>query len=142
MNICLISNYSSLIIILKAEVCSSFIITTVRDQSPRSHHKGATSRVQTGNPLYPALLCHCQLGSLSLELPPSLPPSFTHTLCPSLPPSLLSLTHCLLLSLSLPPAPSSNVFEDTSKNSGKDEGRNNSAYGKTCFSFQEQLSSN
>ena len=34
---------------------------TVRDQSPRSHHKGSTGRVRTGNQLYPAL-CHCQLG--------------------------------------------------------------------------------
>ena len=46
---------------LKAEVRRSFIATTVRDQSPRSHHKGTTSLVRTGYQRYPAL-CHCQLG--------------------------------------------------------------------------------
>ena len=35
--------------------------TTVREQHPRSHHKGATGRVRTGNQRYP-VLCHCQLG--------------------------------------------------------------------------------
>ena len=35
-------------IIPKAEVCSSFIATTVWEQHPRSNHKGATGRVQTG----------------------------------------------------------------------------------------------
>ena len=30
-------------------------------KNPRSHHKGATSRVQTGNQLLP-VLCPCQLG--------------------------------------------------------------------------------
>ena len=29
--------------------------------NPRSHHKGATGRVRTGNQLHP-VLCHCQLG--------------------------------------------------------------------------------
>ena len=29
--------------------------------NPRSHHKGATSRVRTGNQRLP-VLCHCQLG--------------------------------------------------------------------------------
>ena len=38
---------------VKAEVCSSFIT--------RSLHKGTTSRVWTGDQLYP-VLCHCQLG--------------------------------------------------------------------------------
>ena len=28
---------------------------------PRSHHKGATCRVRTGDQRYP-ILCHCQLG--------------------------------------------------------------------------------
>ena len=37
------------------------IITTVREQNPRSNHKGATGRVQTCDQLYP-VLCHCQLG--------------------------------------------------------------------------------
>ena len=44
-----------------AEVRRSFMTTTVRDQIPRSHHKGATGRFQTGDQPYPAL-CHCQLG--------------------------------------------------------------------------------
>ena len=30
-------------------------------KNPRSHHKGATGRVQTGDQLLP-VLCHCQLG--------------------------------------------------------------------------------
>ena len=30
-------------------------------KNPRSHHKGATSRVRTGNQRLP-VLCHCQLG--------------------------------------------------------------------------------
>ena len=30
------------------EVRRSFITTTVREQHPRSHHKGATGRVRTG----------------------------------------------------------------------------------------------
>ena len=46
---------------LKAEVRRSVITTTVRDQSPRSHHKGVTGRVRTGDKRYPALY-HCQLG--------------------------------------------------------------------------------
>ena len=46
---------------LKAEVRSSFITTTVWEQCPRSHHKGATGRVRTGNQRYP-VLCHCQLN--------------------------------------------------------------------------------
>ena len=29
--------------------------------NPRSHHKGATGRVRTGDQLLP-ILCHCQLG--------------------------------------------------------------------------------
>ena len=33
----------------------------VREQRPRTHHKGATGRVLTGDQLYP-VLCHCQLG--------------------------------------------------------------------------------
>ena len=45
----------------KAEVRRSFITTTVREQHPRSHHKGATGRVRTGDQRYP-VLCHCQLG--------------------------------------------------------------------------------
>ena len=45
----------------KAEVRSSFITTTVGEQNPRSHHKGATGRVRTGDRLHP-VLCHCQLG--------------------------------------------------------------------------------
>ena len=45
----------------KAEVRRSFITTTVWGLHPRSHHKGATGRVRTGNRLYP-VLCHCQLG--------------------------------------------------------------------------------
>ena len=44
----------------KAEVRRGFNTTTVRDQSPRAHHKGATGRVRTGDQRYPAL-CHCQL---------------------------------------------------------------------------------
>ena len=39
----------------KAEVCSSFITTTVREQRPRSHHKGATGRVRTCNQQYQVL---------------------------------------------------------------------------------------
>ena len=30
-------------------------------KNPRSHHKGATGRIQTGDQLLP-VLCHCQLG--------------------------------------------------------------------------------
>ena len=45
----------------KAEVRRSYITTTVREQRPRSHHKGATGRVRTGHQRYPAL-CRCQLG--------------------------------------------------------------------------------
>ena len=53
----------------KAEVRSSFITTTVLDQSPRSHHKGATSRVRTGDQLYSALCqCHYQFGQGILSL--------------------------------------------------------------------------
>ena len=33
---------------IEAEVRSSFITTTVREHRPRSHHKGATGRVRTG----------------------------------------------------------------------------------------------
>ena len=49
----------------KAKVRRSFIITTTvtssREQHPRSHHKGATARVRTGDQQYP-VLCNCQLG--------------------------------------------------------------------------------
>ena len=45
----------------KQEVHSSFITTNVLEQLPRSHHKGASGRVRTGDQLYP-VLCHCQLG--------------------------------------------------------------------------------
>ena len=31
------------------------------EQHPRSHHKGAIGRVQTGDQRYP-VLCYCQLG--------------------------------------------------------------------------------
>ena len=41
----------------KAEVRCSFISTTVREQHPRSHHKGPTGRVRTGDKRYP-VLCH------------------------------------------------------------------------------------
>ena len=44
----------------KAEVHSSFVTTAVLEQPPRSHHKGATCRVQTDQQ-YPNLW-HCQLG--------------------------------------------------------------------------------
>ena len=51
--------------IARAEVRSSFITTThwVRlfGKNPRSHHKGSTGRVWTGDELLP-VLCHCQLG--------------------------------------------------------------------------------
>ena len=45
----------------ETEIRRSFITTTVREQRPRSHHKGATGRVRTGDQRYP-VLCHCQLG--------------------------------------------------------------------------------
>ena len=35
--------------------------TTIREQCPRPHHKGATGRVRTENQQFP-VLCHCQLG--------------------------------------------------------------------------------
>ena len=35
--------------------------------SPRSHHKGATGRVRTGNQRLP-VLCHCQLGQAFLNI--------------------------------------------------------------------------
>ena len=48
---------------IKEEVSSSFNATTFQEQLPRSHHKGATGRVRTGDRLYPVLRqCHCQLG--------------------------------------------------------------------------------
>ena len=47
--------------LLKAEICRSFITTTIREQRPRSHHKGATGRIRPGDQRYP-ILCHCQLG--------------------------------------------------------------------------------
>ena len=56
----LISRYHN-ITNLKAEVLCSFITMTLLEQNPRSHHKGATGRVQTGNQLYP-VLGYCQLG--------------------------------------------------------------------------------
>ena len=56
--------------ILKAEVRRSFIttVTTVWEQRPRSHHKGATGRVQTGDQRY-LVLCHRQLAKLNKPLP-------------------------------------------------------------------------
>ena len=42
----------------RADVRPSFITTTVREQRPRSHHKGAIGRVRTGNQRLP-VLCHC-----------------------------------------------------------------------------------
>ena len=48
-------------IAIKAEVHSSIITTPVREQRPKSHHKGATGWVPTVYQLYP-VLCHCQLG--------------------------------------------------------------------------------
>ena len=57
-HLCYITNNAAYI---KTEVHHSFITTTVWEQCPRSHHKGATSRVWTGNQLYP-VLCYCQLG--------------------------------------------------------------------------------
>ena len=45
-------------VLLKAEVCSSFFTTTVWEQHPRSHHKGTTGRVRTGDQRYP-VLCLC-----------------------------------------------------------------------------------
>ena len=44
-----------------AEVRRRFITATVREKRRRSHHKGATGRVRTGDQRYP-VLCHCQLG--------------------------------------------------------------------------------
>ena len=35
--------------------------------NPRSHHKGATGRVRTGDQLLP-VLCHCQLGQVNSNL--------------------------------------------------------------------------
>ena len=49
---------------LKAEVHSSFITMTVWEQHPRSHNKGATSRVLTGYRWYP-VLCANSLGMCS-----------------------------------------------------------------------------
>ena len=47
----------------KSLVCSSFINTTVREQRPRSHHKGATGRVQSKKSkeksLWDTGRCHC-----------------------------------------------------------------------------------
>ena len=46
----------------RAEVRRSFITTTAREESQaRSHHKGATGRVRTGDQRLP-VLSHCQLG--------------------------------------------------------------------------------
>ena len=44
----------------RAEVRRSFI-TTLFGTNPRSHHKGATDRVRTGDQLLP-VLCYCQHG--------------------------------------------------------------------------------
>ena len=49
---------------MQAEVRRNFITTTVREQSHRSHYKGATGRVLTGDQRYP-VLCHCQLDKTS-----------------------------------------------------------------------------
>ena len=44
---------------IKAEIRRSFITATVWEQCPRTHHKGATGRVRTGNQLFPVPnLCH------------------------------------------------------------------------------------
>ena len=48
-------------ILLKVGVHCSFNTATIWEQNPRSHHKGATGRVRTGNQPYP-VLCLCQLG--------------------------------------------------------------------------------
>ena len=45
----------------KEEIRLSFITTNIREQPSRSHHKGATARVRTGDQRYP-IPCHCQLG--------------------------------------------------------------------------------
>ena len=37
------------------------LIPRLFGKNPRSHHKGPTGRVRTGNQRLPAL-CHCQLG--------------------------------------------------------------------------------
>ena len=57
-------------IALKAEVRSSFITMTVQEQHPRSHLKGATSRVRNGDQRYP-VLCHYQLGQGIITVSPS-----------------------------------------------------------------------
>ena len=56
--------------IIKAEVRRSCITTIVRDQSPRSHHKGITNRVRTGNQRYPAVLGYAfaNLDKISLNI--------------------------------------------------------------------------
>ena len=60
---------------VRAEVRRSFITTTVLEQRPWSHHKGATSRVRNGNQRYPMPLPTwakkaCQLLVVSVLMPP------------------------------------------------------------------------
>ena len=50
----------------RAEVRSSFITTTVRDES-QVDHKGATVRVRTGDQLLP-VLCHCQRINIAVQM--------------------------------------------------------------------------
>ena len=47
----------------EVEARCSFITTTVLEQRPRSHHKGATGRVRSGDQRYPVLFhSSCQSG--------------------------------------------------------------------------------
>ena len=48
---------------LRAEVRRSLaLLPRLFGKDPRSHHKGATGRVRTGNQRLPVLCHHCQLG--------------------------------------------------------------------------------
>ena len=62
-----ISQYSHNHDFIKVAVRHSFNTTTVLEQHPRSHYKGALNRVLTGDQLHP-VLCHCQLGYICIHI--------------------------------------------------------------------------
>ena len=61
---CLVLHWTQWLDSERRNFATALIITTVREQHPRSHHKGATDRVRTGDRRYP-VLCHYQLGQLA-----------------------------------------------------------------------------
>ena len=85
---------------LKAEVRRSFITTTIREQRPRSHHKGAIGRVRTGDQR-PLIRLVCQPGYLlpwhslgRIRLQSLMPHSSKSRSCASYEADLLHKTLC------------------------------------------------